>query len=880
MPLASGIRLGAYRISSPLGAGGMGEVYRAADTRLGRDVAIKILPAEVARDPERLARFQREAQLLASLNHPHIAAIYGLDEAEGKPFLVLELVDGEDLQQRLKRGPIPVEEALDLALQLADALEAAHEKGIVHRDLKPANVKITPEGQVKVLDFGLAKAYRGDRESGAVLDPGNSPTMTEAATSAGMILGTAAYMSPEQARGKAVDRRADIWAFGVVLYEMLTGQRLFTGETVSDTLAALLTREPDLGALPPGVPPRVRALLARCLRKDPRERLRDIGDARLELQEKESVAPPAPVVIAAAPQRRARRWRWLLLTAVVGLVGGAALGAWAMKRFLTTEPPTFRQLTFERGLIQSARFAPDGQTVLYGAAFEGQPLAVYSTRTDGFGSRPMGLGEADVTGISKDGQVALLLGRHHIGTWLRTGTLATVSLSGGTPREVLADVYDADISPDGQQFAVVLQQGDHQVLQYPMGKELYRTEGWIAAPKISPDGKRVAFVNHRVWGDDLGDLRVVGDDGKVTSLVPEYQYMMGVAWGRGGEDVWFSAAEDPGGGLLGVATLDGQVRRVLRTPALVRLADIAKDGRVLALTDDTRVVFAGRLAGDAAERTYLGAPNESVCGIADDGTSFAGNNGDLVVNGEYGIQVRRTEGAPLQLGMGAAVGMTPDGKFVFSTGLTSKRSVLTKRPVGPGQPREFELGDVVVQTSGGRLLTSSADGNRVAFIGQRPGQARLAYVMDLETGKVRPVSEEGAYSAVISPDGGRVAAGNLQRGTQICSESSKDCTAVAGLVPNDLPLAWTSDNGVLVWNRTLPARIDRIDLGTGKRELVQEITAPDPVGLLYAFATFSSNGRYHLMRYRRMTSKLYVTDLHEPVPEIFVGVKVGEDARN
>ncbi len=879
MPLASGIRLGAYRISSPLGAGGMGEVYRAADTRLGRDVAIKILPPEVALDPERLARFQREAQLLASLNHPHIAAIYGLDEAEGKPFLVLELVDGEDLQQRLKRGAIPVTEALDVALQLASALEAAHEKGIVHRDLKPANVKITPEGQVKVLDFGLAKAYGADRGSGASLDPGNSPTMTEAATSAGMILGTAAYMSPEQARGKAVDKRADIWAYGVVLYEMLTGRRLFTGETVSDTLAALLTREPDLDALPPGVPPRVRALLARCLRKDPRERLRDIGDARLELQEKESTAWPAPAVIdPAAPERRRRRWRWLLLAAVLGLAGGAVLGAWAMHRFLTTEPPTFRQLTFERGLIQSARFAPDGQTVLYGAAFEGQPLAVHSTRTDGFGSRPMNLGEADVTGISQDGHIALLLGRHHIGSWLRVGTLATVALAGGTPREVLGDVYDADISPDGQQFAVVLQQGDHQVLQYPIGKELYRTEGWIAAPKISPDGKRVAFVNHRVWGDDLGDLRVVGDDGKVASLVPEYQYMMGVAWGRRGEDVWFSAAEDPGGGLLGVATLDGQVRRALRTPTLIRLMDLARDGRVLALTDETRVVFAGRLAGDAIERTYVGTPNESVSGIADDGTRFAGNNADLVVNGEYGIQVRRTEGAPLQLGMGAAVGMTPDGRFVFSTGLSSKRSVLTKRPVGAGQPREFALGDVVVQTSGGRLLTSSADGSRVAFIGQRPGQARLAYVMGLDTGKVQPVSQEGAYSAVISPDGAKVAVGNLQRGTQICSEK---CTSAPGLAPNDLPLAWTSEGrGVLVWNRTLPARIYRAELGTGKRELVQEITAPDPVGLLYAFATFSSNGRYHLMRYRRMMSQLYVADLHERVPAIFVGVKVGEGAQN
>ena len=263
MPLTSGVRLGPYTIAGKIGAGGMGEVYRATDPRLGREVAIKVLPPEVAADPERLARFRREAQVLASLNHPNVAGIYGLDEADGKPFLVLELVEGEDLRQRLARGPLPVDEALDLAIQMASGLEAAHEKGIVHRDLKPANVKLTEDGKVKILDFGLAKALGSGVESGQGLASADTPTRTEQATTAGTILGTAAYMSPEQARGKAVDRRTDIWAFGVVLYEMLTGRQLFAGETASDTLAAVLTREPDLGALPATVPARVRALLAR-----------------------------------------------------------------------------------------------------------------------------------------------------------------------------------------------------------------------------------------------------------------------------------------------------------------------------------------------------------------------------------------------------------------------------------------------------------------------------------------------------------------------------------------------------------------------------------------------------------------------------------------
>ena len=282
-----GQTLSHYRVTAALGAGGMGEVYRATDTNLNRDVAVKVLPPEVARDPERLGRFKREAHLLAALNHPNIAAIYGLEEADGKPFLALELVEGEDLKQRLARGAIPVDEALEIAKQIAEALEEAHNKGIVHRDLKPANVKLTPEGRVKVLDFGLAKAWAGDVSGTSVGSSAlsQSPTLAHTGTIAGVILGTAAYMSPEQARGKPVDKRSDVWSFGVLLWEMLTGRSLFAGETVTDVIAAVVTREPDLGALPAQTPRAVRLLLSRCLRKDPRTRLPDIGAARLELQE-------------------------------------------------------------------------------------------------------------------------------------------------------------------------------------------------------------------------------------------------------------------------------------------------------------------------------------------------------------------------------------------------------------------------------------------------------------------------------------------------------------------------------------------------------------------------------------------------------------------
>ena len=320
MTLAAGTKLGPYEILSPLGAGGMGEVYRARDAKLNRDVAIKVLPEAVAEDAERLARFQREAQVLAALNHPHIAAIYGLEKAGNVEALVLELVEGETLAERIAAGPIPVDEALAIARQIADALESAHEKGIVHRDLKPANVKVTPQGKVKVLDFGLAKALTGDRSSPDVT---HSPTLTAAATQAGVVIGTAAYMSPEQARGKAVDKRADIWAFGAVLYEMLAGRKAFEGETVSDTLAAVLKTDPDWSALPAQTPAIVRRVLRRCLERDRDRRLHDIADVRIEIEEgrDSGVEAGTPLPPAARPASPVRRLLLAVGSVVVFLAG-------------------------------------------------------------------------------------------------------------------------------------------------------------------------------------------------------------------------------------------------------------------------------------------------------------------------------------------------------------------------------------------------------------------------------------------------------------------------------------------------------------------------------------------------------------------------------
>ena len=359
MALAPGTRLGVYEVTAPIGEGGMGQVFRARDTTLNRDVALKVLPDSFANDPDRLARFTREAHTLASLNHPNIAHIHGLEESGGVRALVMELVEGDDLSQRIARGAIPIDEALTLAKQMAEALEAAHEQNIIHRDLKPANIKVRPDGTVKVLDFGLAKATGPSEASG------DAPTMrSPAMTQAGMILGTAAYMSPEQARGKTVDKRADIWAFGCVLHEMLTGARLFAADSVPETLGLIFSREPDLTRLPTATPARVRTLIARCLVKDPRQRLRDIGEARLALD----AARDTPGAVQ--PSMVPTLWRWAPWGVAAALALVAAWALWSQTRPATTAPQvTYLEIGFPREVeifpatSLAPAISPDGRTV-------------------------------------------------------------------------------------------------------------------------------------------------------------------------------------------------------------------------------------------------------------------------------------------------------------------------------------------------------------------------------------------------------------------------------------------------------------------------------------------------------------------------------------
>ena len=492
MTLAAGTRLGPYEILSPLGAGGMGEVYRARDGKLNRDVAIKVLPEAVAEDAERLARFEREAQVLAALNHPHIAAIYGLEKSGNVEALVLELVEGETLAEKIAAGPVPIDEALAIARQIADALEAAHEKGIVHRDLKPANVKVTPEGMVKVLDFGLAKALTGDASSP---DQTHSPTLTAAATQAGVVIGTAAYMSPEQARGRSVDKRADIWAFGAVLYEMLSGRKAFEGETVSDTLAAVLRADIDWAALPPETPASVRRVLRRCLDRDPKTRFRDVADARIEMDE--VAQEPASAAPAAAASSRSRLWP----VAAVVLLALATLGWWRALASVSAPPVTTRLSV----VFPAQDQLPYNDSPAFALSRDGRQLVYVAERAGSTGISVRALdtgqvrsveGTANAVGpfFSPDG--------HWIG-FFADGKLKKVAVGGGAP----IDLCDAPtprggtwLEDDSIVFSpeytsglvrIPAQGGKIEILTRPDAARSERTHRWAEA---LPGGADILFA--------------------------------------------------------------------------------------------------------------------------------------------------------------------------------------------------------------------------------------------------------------------------------------------------------------------------------------------------------------------------------------------------
>jgi eukaryotic-like serine/threonine-protein kinase len=587
MALNSGTKLGAYEIVAPLGAGGMGEVYRARDTKLGRDVALKLLPPLFTADADRVARFEREARLLASLNHPHIGAIYGFEEAGNTPALVLELVEGDTLDDRLRRGRLPLSEALTVAQQIADALDAAHRAGIIHRDLKPSNIKITPDGVVKVLDFGLAKDLGAQ---GFDPDLSKSPTMMAGGTIVGVILGTAAYMSPEQARGQPVDKRTDIWAFGCVLFEMLTGSSAFGRQTVTDTIAAVVGAEPEWKSLPADTPGAIRRLLSRCLQKDTRRRLHDIADARIELEEAMAMPPELPP----AP----RRWSRVALSALWLGIATVLVFLWAARdRFgrsaadLSSLDTRIRRLTDLPGLAESPAISPDGKSVAFTAGVGGKRQVFVQLIA---GGAPLQITRDTVDHESPrwspDSSSILYFSPAVSGAV--QGSIWEIPALGGVPRRVVNSVGGADVSPtDGRLALFRLAKEGIELVTAPTDGSRFDVVAKFAPatyylyPRWSPDGRWIAFQRGDSIRFDIFVTPATGGDPR--QLTHDNDMMSGFAWLPDSMGIVYSSSRGdtmpylPPLGLWQVTLRDGSVRQVSSGEASYMSPDISKSGAIL-----------------------------------------------------------------------------------------------------------------------------------------------------------------------------------------------------------------------------------------------------------------------------------------------------------
>jgi Tol biopolymer transport system component len=842
-----------FRLVDKIGEGGMGEVWRAVDTTLDREVAIKVLPPGFAAEPERMARFEREAKVLASLNHPNIAAIYGFPESGGLRFLAMELVRGEDLSQVLARGRLSVRDALDAGKQIAAALEAAHDSGVIHRDLKPANVKRTPEGQIKVLDFGLAKALET-----AAPNSGRSATVTSAGSVAGMILGTASYMSPEQARGQAVDRRTDLWAFGCVLYEMLTGAKAFDGATVTDVLASVVRGEPDWEKLPAATPLSVRRLLRRCLEKDPKKRLRDSGDASLLLEEDADDARTAPVPIV-----RPGRSPIFAAIALVAVAAAAALGWWTAHRgenATTAREIEFQRHTFARGMMRAARFAPDGRTIVYSAAWDGPPIKLYLARTDSNETTPIMMPPGELLSVSKTGEMAVALGLAYVG-WMGDGTLARTSLLGGSPREILEHVRAADWSPDGSQLAIVHRVDGYDQLEYPAGTVLHKTAGYICDVRVSPDGLRIAFADHPVWADNRGDVAVVDRSGHKTTVAADITAIIGVAWAPRGDEIWFAGVRGEHTSFaLYAYDLAGHDRVVYSSISPIELFDVAADGRVLLGSQRSERNVLAVLAGFSEPRNLVVSGESSLARyVSPDGRAALISNHLPKEYETYVVRADRPGATRLSAGDGMAI--SPDGTTAVAVSADAKTMLLS--PLGMGPTHAIPNPDGMSYEG---IPVWLPDGKRIVVTGRRGSEPTRGFVFDVATGAAKPFGAPGVHwdlfgGPPLSPDGKHVVLEDAD-GTQLrWPVEGGDPLPIPGLIAGDQPLAWSEDGGaLLVGGTTVPIVVTRIDLATGKRTLWKTIAPSDAAGMRYATLTISPNGKYWALATAKLLTDLFVVE--------------------
>jgi Tol biopolymer transport system component len=847
MSLSTGERLGPYEIYGLIGKGGMGEVYRARDTRLDRTVAIKVLPAEFSAQEERLRRFEQEAQVLGALSHPNLLAIYDVGAQDGTHFLVSELLEGESLRQRLEEGTLPLRKAMELGVQIAKGLAAAHEKGIVHRDIKPDNIFLTRDGRAKILDFGLAK-QSGNASSG------ENATIT-AVTDPGVVLGTAGYMSPEQVRGKPADARSDIFSFGAILYEMVAGLRAFRGDSSVETMNAILKQDPP--AISGEVPPAIDRVIRRCLEKAPEERFQSARDLSFALEALSAPSSSTSTREAALPAQEKPRWPAMLLLAIAALGLGAG-GVFAVFKLRRPIVPSFRQLIFGRGFIETARFTPDGQNVVYGASWNGKPFEIFTTGLDGLESRSLGLPAANILGIGANGQMAVSLGMHHTVIWMTSGTLAEVSLTGGAPRAVLENVCEGDMSPDGKRIAFVRCSGSEETLEFPSGTVLFRSTGYISNVRVSRAGDAIAFAEHPILGDDRGYLTLVDLQGKSTRLTKEWSSIRGLAWSPSGKEIWFTASADTEPQALFAVDRQGTLRGILRSAAYLWLQDISASGKALLGNSQQ----GGGIALHSAQGTvdqFIDVASESseVDGISSDGTKLSVTYSGANSGADYTAYfVKNDNSPPIRVGDGSGIGITPDGKQIL-VAMPSATNHLRIYPTGPGDARDIDINPVHVLDWHGSW---TSDGSLVALTGAENGKQPRVYMLDLAAGKVRPVTAEGVTNPSLSPDGRSLIAKNAQHKFLLYPLDGGGPRPVMGLEADEAPVQFGTGGKLYVWNGAFPARIMAVDLTSGERQLATTLAPADPAGVLYGEVQATPDGKMFAYRYRRAVTNLFLAE--------------------
>ena len=858
MPLSPGTRFGPYEILAPLGAGGMGEVYRARDTRLGRDVAVKILPENFAADPERLHRFEQEARSVAALNHPNILSVHDIGEQNGTRFIVTELLEGETLRDRLAAGALPVRKSVEIAAQVSRGVAAAHEKGIIHRDLKPANIFLLADGRVKILDFGLAKLAESSAQIAAETQTAGH------ITTAGTLLGTIGYMSPEQVRGKPADARSDIFALGAVLFEMLSGRRAFEKDSTADTMAAILNEDPpELAASNLKIPPALERIVRHCLEKNPAERFQSARDLAFAL---DSVSNSSESVISqaasVAPAGNAFRKLIFPLSVLAALLAGAVATWLFAARFLNSADPAYHQLTFKRGMIYSARFSPDGQSIYYGASWNGGPIKIYSTNVHGPESRELGLENSTVLAISPSSDFAIASDCRDLFFGHCTGTLAVAPLSGGTPREIAGDVLSADWTPDGSAMAAIRTVNGKFQLEFPLGKVIYQSEIWCNWVRISPDGNSLAFAQYAAGGSDTGSIVILDKQGKQIARSQISPSVEGIAWPPSGNEVWYGAtANHSWSDTIYALTESGRQRVVLRLPGMLRLYDISRSGQVLLSKDHwTSELELHSRDGKESDLSWLDA--SVIQDITPDGLSMAFGEYGEAGGGDLVTYLRKLDGSPaVRLGAGYGAMFSPDTKSVLVAHLPDQFSIL---PTGIGEPKSIAPGGFRDMAFWGWM----PDGKEIYFAAN-DGQSWRMYLQNLNSGKPRAftppvfVPPKGFDSHRMSLDGRLCFAIDLQGRALFFPVAGGDPRPVPGIVAADNWLNWSSDGraGFIAQDHGAYADIFRLDLASGARQLISRMAPADRAGMVSVSPfNITPDGKTYGVTFNRSLSDLFIAD--------------------